>query len=253
MPPRTDFFDLTIHSGYPFPHVHRTVHPKDGMYVDNPRHYLNVGRNAVDLIARHQPAAASILDIPCGFGRVTRTIKARFPDARLTVCDIDDQGVEFCAKTFNARGVQSHADFNKLELHEKYDVIWVGSLITHLDANAVFSFFKFILRHLNASGRAIISSHGAFVAGRLFQSKIEKRKNYGISSENVAAMVDAYFASGFGYAPYDSNQLGGTSYGISICNENWLRRKVQEAGAKVISFEEHAWDNHHDIIVVAAQ
>ena len=46
-----------------------------------------------------------MLDFACGHGRVMRTLKAAFPDALLTACDIDRDGVDFCARTFGAAPV----------------------------------------------------------------------------------------------------------------------------------------------------
>ena len=50
-------------------------------------------------------APRRILDMPCGHGRVTRVLRARFPDAAITVCDIDRDGAGFASDRFGARGV----------------------------------------------------------------------------------------------------------------------------------------------------
>src|SRR5207253_2279296 len=88
---------------------------------------------------------------PSGYGRVTRVLRARFPDAAITVCDIDRAGVAFASARFGARGVCSLDDFRLLELGEAFDLIWVGSLITHFPELQTRRFFDCLVRHL-ASG-----------------------------------------------------------------------------------------------------
>ena len=74
---------------------------------------------------------SEILDLPCGHGRVMRWLRATFPKASLTACDIDGDGVSFCAETFGARPALSSTDPEDLVLGT-FDLIWCGSLLTHL-------------------------------------------------------------------------------------------------------------------------
>src|ERR1700729_3189423 len=75
--------------------------------------YLTTGEAALKAVRLAQlagrvPDFTSILDLPCGHGRVTRWIRAAYPDAKLTACDILTDGVDFCADTFGAIPVYSH-------------------------------------------------------------------------------------------------------------------------------------------------
>ena len=80
-----------------------------------------------------------MLDLPCGFGRVTRFLCARYPAASITVSDLDRDGVDYCAARFNAQAAYSVRDFRDLQLGGAYDLLWVGSLITHLPAPRRFA------------------------------------------------------------------------------------------------------------------
>ena len=56
--------------------------------------YFEVGRSAIEVIVAAMIAAekteiATVLDLPCGGGRVTRHLMALFPDAELFVGDLD--------------------------------------------------------------------------------------------------------------------------------------------------------------------
>jgi SAM-dependent methyltransferase len=247
----TQYINLEIHAGFPLTNIQRSVHPSDGMYQGNPIHYLNVGFDAVSLVERHAGShPKSILDMPCGFGRATRAFRARYPEIQLAVSDIIDDGVEFCAKIFDAIGLRSEPDFEVLNFHQQFDAIWVGSLITHLNEASVYSFFRFLIRHLTPTGRAIVSSHGAFVAGRIYQDRMLGGTTYGLGLEKPTLILDDYYRNGFGFAEYEGHDSE-QPYGISICSEGWLRAAVASTeNAKMIAFESHALDRHHDITVI---
>src|SRR5262249_37742284 len=112
------------------------ISSNDGMLGGNPRHYFAVGRSALWNIARtldHTAGGSSqpkrILDLPCGHGRVLRYLRAAFPEAEITACDLLADGVDFCASTFGAIGVYSDTDLSLIKLpKDNFDLIWVGSL-----------------------------------------------------------------------------------------------------------------------------
>lgn len=83
------------------------ISPRDAMY-DGPESYFANARQALDCVrlaalAAEKSKVWDLLDLPCGHGRILRMLKAEYPDARLTCCDIDRDGVDFCAKLFGAR------------------------------------------------------------------------------------------------------------------------------------------------------
>src|SRR5689334_9873650 len=73
--------------------VIKTTAARDDMLMKGWEHqYFAVGADALRLILLSMSTAGkrdfkSILDLPCGHGRVMRYLKARFPEARLTACD----------------------------------------------------------------------------------------------------------------------------------------------------------------------
>ena len=73
--------------------VEGAIHFNDGMYTGDAEHYYRVGLSAIRCIEEAVRAAGlkevrSILDLPSGSGRVMRFLTLRFPDAKLTACDI---------------------------------------------------------------------------------------------------------------------------------------------------------------------
>src|SRR5207245_2047047 len=104
-------------------HVSLACHPLDTMFRrGNPAHYLGVGLATIDLIdTTVLPNAEGreiqmVLDMGCGFGRILRFLRARFPSATVVGCDIDGKAVRFCAQAFSAVGIQSTKSFDDLRL-----------------------------------------------------------------------------------------------------------------------------------------
>lgn len=207
--------------------------------------YLSVGISAIKSINSvvEKTEFESILDIPCGHGRVTRHFNSIAPNASVFVADLDEYGVDFCVKTFGATKLQSNIDFDKLDFKRKFDLIWVGSLITHLPQENTKSFLNFVSRHLSKRGFGVITSHGAFVAGRCFESTTDI---YGLKLEKVRMLYDQYLICGYGFQPYEHNE----SYGISVISRAWIENAVANAGMAVIKYDDHSWDNHQDTFSV---
>jgi cyclopropane fatty-acyl-phospholipid synthase-like methyltransferase len=239
--------ELAIPPTYPYQNLVRTLHKADGMFKNNPKHYLDVGLSALSVIRRYTDfrvhPVVSILDMPCGYGRVARALRAHYPEARMTVCDLDQKGVDFCAASFSARGVYSNTDFDVLDLNEQYDLIWVGSLITHLDADTTARFCRFLVRQLSENGTAVVSSHGAYVAGRMREALKNEALLYGLKRDAMVSLLESYFVSGYGYADFPNAK----GYGISLISADWLRQAISDAQGSMTEYLSHIWDRHHDI------
>ena len=122
----------------------REISPRDQMhYAGRPfadEHYFHVGASSLRCIDVALRSAGieridirRVLDMPCGHGRVMRYIRAEFPHAEITACDLDRDGVDFCAKAFGAHRLYSQEDIKSIALPGPgFDLIWVGSLFTHL-------------------------------------------------------------------------------------------------------------------------
>lgn len=250
---------LSVPPDYPYPGVVDIVSANDTMLAgDDFRHYLSVGLSALSCVslalkARGNPAPSSILDLPCGHGRVIRALKAAFPESALYASDLDEDSVRFCAEAFDATPLRSRPDFKSLDFGRQFDLIWVGSLVTHLPADAVLDFFRFILRHLSDNGVAVVSSHGAYVVGRVVASLLQGGEAYGVDNVSGWRMVDDYFASGFGYADYPTADLSVQRYGVSLASGKWIGKAVRHCGGKLCFYREHAWDRHHDVVAFARE
>ncbi|MFK7743227.1 MAG: trans-aconitate 2-methyltransferase [Planctomycetota bacterium] len=220
----------------------------DTMFQGDPRHYRNVGQSAwrciaAALLAADVPPPQRILDLPCGHGRVLRVLKAAFPDAALTACDLDEPGVRACAEHFGATSVVSQPDLDRVSFAAPFDLIWCGSLVTHLDPAGWLSVFRMLARALAPGGVAVVTTHGRWVAYRMQQG----HHTYNLNDAERAQILRDYEQRGFGYCDY-GEQAG---YGVSLSQPSWvLNELAQWWNLRVISLCERQWDRHQDVLAV---
>lgn len=240
--------------------VSTKIHPDDGMFAGDGAHYFRVGLSAIDCIGDvlshaglfHAGAidVRDVLDLPSGYGRELRFLVRRFPDATFTACDIQPRAVEFCAETFGAIPVVSQPDLNEVAFARRFDLVWCGSLVTHLDADATRALFKLFARHLNPRGVMIFTTHGDSVA----EAIADATDFYDITRADAETIAASYRATGHGYHDYPRdlgyfdfhpNERG---YGVSLTSPDWVRAQVRQIGGlREVYFQPRAWNDHQDV------
>jgi SAM-dependent methyltransferase len=224
----------------------RDISPQDGMQKDvPPEAYYRVGLSALSCIRLALEATGAdeprnILDLPSGYGRVLRMLKAAFPDAELTACDIDRAAVDFCAETFGAIPAYSTEDPSDLQLAGDYDLIWCGSLLTHLDAAGWRRFLPWFERQLRDGGILVFTTCGRSIAEELRTGRRE------FPVRDLDALVAAYDADGFGYEPYPEHAW---DYGISLSSPAWVCRELERyPSLRLATYTEQGWDGFQDAV-----
>ena len=108
-------------------------------YYDAVRMYFSGGEwNAAEMaevMRRHGfplGQAASVLEFACGWGRVTRHLVHVIDRSRLTVSDVDPAAVQFVRRKLGVRGFTSAIDPLDLRHEDRYEVILIVSLFSHL-------------------------------------------------------------------------------------------------------------------------
>ena len=221
------------------------IYFNDTMYDGNGAHYHKVGLSAIrgidEAVAQaNLTMVRTILDLPCGSGRVLRLLAQRFPDAEITACEIQRGPVQFCARTFGAEPAYSSTNLDEVELGKKFDLIWCGSLATHLNEHDIVALFRLFARHLMPGGLAVFTTHGDFAARRVSLREFD----YSIPENQIERLVHDYNQAGYGFADY----AGERNWGVSLTSPEWIRARVQELGSlREVYFEEHGWDNHQDV------
>ena len=224
----------------------RTIAAGDTMWEGKRDHYFEIGRDALACVRRAQLAIEAgpprrILDLPCGFGRVLRYLKAAWPDAELTACDLDREGVDFCAETFGARPVYAQLDVDAIDLgDESFDLIWVGSLFSHLDAPMWEAYLRLFHRSVRVGGLLVLTTLGRYPAHR-----IRHGDRYRLDPADVPRLLESFDQTGFGYVPYPNHE----HYGIALASPAWVMRGIeQRRDLRLVEFAERGWADHLDVI-----
>jgi SAM-dependent methyltransferase len=225
------------------------VHSDDQMYVASAaQQYLTVGLSALRCVNKalkisRTSAVRTILDLPCGHGRVLRFLKAAFPEARVVACDIDAMAVSFCKRAFSVEAILSNETFT-LSLPMKFDLIWCGSLATHIDEARARDLLRFFYANLAPGGLCLVTTHGQTSAQWLRTGDPQASAYRGLSVSGQQTVLRDFAESGYGYADYES-QVG---YGISIVSRSRMKEIACSAGAWTESFFlERGWADHHDV------
>lgn len=232
----------------PFFGIVREIAAGDEMYFKNEDHYFDVGASALHCLEsalfaarRKKSSITRILDLPCGYGRVLRFLKNAFPGAQLTACDLLREGVEFCAEKFGARPVVSSTDPAAIELPQEFDLIWCGSLLTHLPRAHCAAFIELFQRALRPGGIVVFTLHG-----RCCETELATGKNRcGLDDTQIAALLAEYRRTGFGYVDYRSQP----GYGISLALPSFvLAHFVQQPAWQLLGYHEAGWDKRQDVV-----
>ncbi|HEY4301510.1 MAG TPA: class I SAM-dependent methyltransferase [Candidatus Didemnitutus sp.] len=230
------------------PGLCRDISPGDDMWGTDANYYFRMGHEAASLIQRVAGEmglgqSPSILDLPCGHGRVSRWLRAGLPGASLTACDLQADGVAFCAEHLGARGVIARADESHwASLDEKFDIIWCGSLLTHLAEQQWTALLDRFFQRLKPGGALIVTTHGLVA----FDLLCTGEKDYGLDEAALARLRDETTARGFGFAGYREQP----DYGISMSHPGWVAEFLSaRIGLRVREFLATGWGGHQDIFV----
>lgn len=216
----------------------------DPMFADNEEHYASVGASAMNVIFATQllaeaPPPRAILDFACATGRVTRWLRAAYPTAELHVADINPDWMAWSAERFGATGFLSNPDLSVVHPPRQYDLIWCGSLATHLPETEAKRLVARLHGWLCPSGIAVVTAHGRRFVENLTAGTVP----YFPDRDSAALMMSNLALNEFGYVPYP-----GQNYGISANTLQWLIRAAREQGARIVSVSEHVWDGHQDVL-----
>ena len=216
-----------------------TIAPDDQMYRDDLDSYLSVCHSALAQIGHAmaicgRTSPRRILDFACGHGRVLRGLRATFPEAELTGADVNRDGVDFCARQFGSIPLYSDPDPARVPLAGGYDLIWVGSLFTHLDAGRCREFLDLLRRNLAAGGLLVFSTHGRNAVDR-----------WPLDDERNRAIVEGFRREGFGYRDH----AGAEGYGTSAFTAAWIAEQIAPwTDLMLVGYMERGLADHQDVV-----
>ena len=230
--------------------VNETTSPDDWIHTRGAANYYTTGRTTIRrvrqaMLQTRKPEVRRILDFGSGYGRILRQFKAAFPEAQLAACDILPEAVDFCAQTFGAEPVYAADDPGETSLEGQFDMIWLGSLFTHLDAARWKSLLDLLEGVLEPEGLLLFTTQGRFIRDQIAERSWLDASgepiwvNWGVSEDQLDRVVADYDAGGFGYLEWDALDR---QYGTSIATPAWVMEQLQtRPGFEIIGYWERGW------------
>ena len=229
--------------------VSREVLPDDAMYAYSADLYFKAGPVALRciymaLLAARRTDVRNILDFASGGGRIMRYLRAAFPDADITACDLYTAGINFCAKEFGAKAIQGFIDIDKIPFEGPYDLIWVGSLFTHLgevDWDKMLTRFQDLL---SPDGVLVFTVYGRTIAHLVRSGQI----TLDLKKEHVDQFVRDYDERGFAFF---GDLVPDVGHGDAMAKRSWTAAKLDEyPQLRLLWYMENAWLNQ-DVVACA--
>jgi len=233
--------------------VNRTISRMDIMFraMPNEEGYFRAGETAARAVLAATIAAgaspADILDYGCGHGRVSRWLRHNWPEAKFCFADIRKNEIEFCASEFAGEAFLIDRHFSKVDLPRSFDLIWLGSVFTHMDRDAWRDLLENLRRHLNPNGLICFS-----FAGRTVFNLLDSGDYWGIEPaqhDDARRMVENYRRTGFGFLEQSRSDLG--IWGRSIARMDWVMDFCHQAGGRIRFFSESAYAERQDVIAIS--
>lgn len=181
--------------------------------------YLSAGLNAYRLIdklvARRKGGwdeVHSFLDFASGYGRLTRFIVLKLQPEQVWVSDIKDQAVEWQKKHFGVNGFPSSFIPEDIQPGQLFDLIYVGSLFSHLPEDLFHRWLKKLWELLSEKGMLIFSLHDM----SLWKGEVPPPFIFHAESE------DTRFRS------IDDHIEDGGAYGVSYASQAFVAESIQK-------------------------
>ena len=244
---------LNLYRQYENRGISTELNPQDTEYNGDSKSYFEIGRNALDLcvdalVFNHCNVPKLILDLPSGSGRLTRHLVSYFNGSTIHACDLYENHLDFCKKLFGTDVFLSNVNPDEIVLPQKYDLIFVGSLLTHLPLVGFSSILGLIRKQLSERGIALITFEGRF-------SVCAQQNIWKLVDDDLFSIAYAqYLKNGFGFVDYENHKsmfFKQEHYGFALANPTFVIGEIfKQEGLKLLSYKEQAWNNHQDCCVV---
>ncbi len=222
------------------------ISPEDEMYItsrnsteqkDTAKYlYFIIGRecfksieNIIRFSGKSFREVRTFLDFACGYGRVTRFLIQEIESTKVWVSDIYKDAVDFQKKYFMVNGFYSETEPSRLVFPGNFEIIYVGSLFSHLPANRFEEWLSTLYNVLDDDGILIFSTHGESLCPEGLQ-------------------IDP---SGFTFFNWsESRSLSSKEYGSTFVKRDWVEGLGKKIGIANIYFLEKELRGFQDIYVV---
>jgi SAM-dependent methyltransferase len=124
---------------------------------------------------------------------------------------------------------------------DSFDLIWVGSVFTHLSEEEVSALLFRLADALRPNGLLVFTTHGRFSCARHFADRaLELYVPGRLQNDRIVA---GYLNRGFGFIRHE-----GQAEGVSIISPAWVHQQLAAStGLLQVYFQERGWDYHQDV------
>jgi len=176
------------------------------------------------------------LDYGCGYGRVLRWLVGR--GFEVVAADVNAQAVSFCAAEFASTPFLIPPNRNDWALPGKYDLIWVGSVLTHLTPEACRALLTRLANALTPIGLLVFTTHGDVSgSGKQYGKDIAKNAN---TIRNALAAGEVVFVG----------SRENPTWGQTFHPPEAVRATIEELGLRLLREAPRGWDDHQDVWTV---
>ena len=103
--------------------------------------------------------APRILDFACGYGRLLNLLIHKVPPGRIWASEIQPDAVAYAAQSFGVHALQSSERPEDFEPGQRFDLIWVASLFSHLPPGLFQRWVKRLAELLSPNGIMLFTVH----------------------------------------------------------------------------------------------
>ncbi len=175
---------------------------------------------------------SSFLEFASGHGRFTRHLVKAIGAERVTVSDVVRDAVSFSRRTFAVRGFESLLVPEQVVFPQKYEVVFVLSLFSHLPKSTWSRWLKCLYDGVAPGGVLVFSTHGMKAA----------------KHDNVTLDEDGFF-----FAPSsESSAIDVEQYGTTFTSEDFVMSQIEQTlGTNLLQHKAllQFW-NHQDAYVL---
>ncbi|SFQ18844.1 class I SAM-dependent methyltransferase [Parafilimonas terrae] len=190
-------------------------------YITSGAHMMNILMNIAKQTGKPFYKTKAFLDFASGYGRLTRYTSELINPKQIWISDIKQGAVEFQVEKFGVNGILSSEDPDAFHLTKQFDLIFVGSLFSHLPDETFGRWLQRIYDLLNDDGLLIFTVHDQSLKENLFLQK------QNIVFVPVSEEVNLLSKDGC---------LPGTQYGMTYVSEDYVNAQIQNLKPKPMQY-----------------
>lgn len=174
----------------------------------------------------------ALLDFACGYGRFTRFLVTEMPPDRVWASDIYADGVSFVANELGVHGVVSVTDPDTYRVDQRFDIISVASLFSHLPERTFTPWIRALYRLLTPEGVLLFS----------------------VQDESMLPESETMGGQGIKfYAASESQLLDAQDYGTTYVAEAFVADAIGEATNHEAQYRRlpRGFGHHQDVYLVS--